>query len=113
MSGRLVYDDRHTGRHDKIALDAIRCGYYRRPSAFRLGEHVPDQWRFWAAGEARQGFDGVVSAIPRWLNHPADIAFAEYKQVQLRCAAVWGLMGAGVVEEYDSGAALRVAGEGG
>src|SRR6266487_4663452 len=91
LAGRLVYADRHTGRHEEVALDGIRCAYYRRPGAFRLGEHVPDQWRFWAAREARQGFGGVISAIPRWLDHPADIAFAEYKPVPLRYAAECGL----------------------
>ena len=111
MSGRLVYADRHTGRHDKIALDAIRCGYYRRPSAFRLGEHVPEQWRFWAAREARQGFGGVVSAIPRWLNHPADIAFAEYKPVQLRYAAECGLTIPRTLVTNDPGQARRFADE--
>src|SRR5437016_4262614 len=72
MSGRLVYDDRHTGRHDEIALADIRSVYYRRPSAFRL---------------SRQGFGGIISALPRWLNHPTDNTFAEYKPVQLRYAA--------------------------
>ncbi len=111
LAGRLVYADRHTGRHEEVALADIRCGYYRRPSAFRLGEHVPDQWRFWAAREARQGFGGVVSAIPRWLNHPADIAFAEYKPVQLRYAAECGLAVPRTLVTNDPGEARRFADE--
>src|SRR5947207_1973002 len=91
MTGRLVYADRHIGRHDEIAWEAVRSVYYRRPSAFRLSEHVPEQWRFWAAQEARQGFGGIISGLPRWLNHPTDNAFAEYKPVQLRLATECGL----------------------
>ena len=75
LAGRLVYDDWHTGRHEEVALDGIRCAYYRRPGAFRLGEHVPDQWRFWAAREARQGFGGVVSATSLLLGQSTTLTF--------------------------------------
>jgi len=33
----------------------------------------------------------VLSALPRWLNHPADISRAEYKPVQLASARACGL----------------------
>ena len=37
------------------------------------------------------GVGGVLSALPRWLNHPAAIAAAEYKPVQLVHARACGL----------------------
>lgn len=37
------------------------------------------------------GLGGVLAALPRWLNHPADIAHAEYKPAQLTAAKAAGL----------------------
>ena len=74
-----------------IALADIGCAYYRRPTAFALAEHLGPQERRWAQRAARRGLGGVLAALPRWLNHPADIAYAEYKPVQLTAAAAAGL----------------------
>lgn len=70
----------------------IGCAYYRRPTVFDLPAGMSEQVRRWAAGEARMGLGGVLSALPRWLNHPAAIAAAEYKPVQLAHAAACGLV---------------------
>ena len=47
--------------------------------------------RRWANREARAGLGGVIVALPRWLNHPNHIAYAEYKPVQLAWAVSCGL----------------------
>lgn len=75
----------------EVALTEIGCAYYRRPTAFDLPAGMGDQVRRWAAAEARMGLGGVLSALPRWLNHPATIAVAEYKPVQLAHARECGL----------------------
>ena len=91
MTGTVRVRDRRHQRWRSLALGEVGCGYYRRPTAFRVPDGVPELWQFWAAREARHGFGGVISALPRWLNHPADIAYAEYKPVQLHYAAQAGL----------------------
>lgn len=75
----------------EVSLSEIRCAYYRRPTVFDLPAGMGEQVRRWAAGEARMGVGGVLSALPRWLNHPAAIAAAEYKPVQLAHAHACGL----------------------
>lgn len=45
----------------------------------------------WALREARYGFGGVISALPGWFNHPADMGRAEYKPMQLDAATRAGL----------------------
>jgi glutathione synthase/RimK-type ligase-like ATP-grasp enzyme len=45
-----------------------------------------------AATEARLGFGGVLGALDAlWINHPARVAIAEYKPVQLHIATRCGL----------------------
>jgi ATP-grasp ribosomal peptide maturase len=75
----------------EVSLADIGCAYYRRPTVFDFPAGMGDQVRRWAAGEARIGLGGVLSALPRWLNHPAAIAAAEYKPAQLARAHACGL----------------------
>jgi ATP-grasp ribosomal peptide maturase len=72
-----------------LRLDEVGCVYYRRPSAFEVPDNVRD--RRWVVAEARMGLGGVLAALPRWLNHPADIARADYKPLQLVVAHAAGL----------------------
>lgn len=74
-----------------LPLDAVGCVYYRRPTQFEFSTAMTTAERGWAAREARMGFGGVLSTLPRWLNHPAVISRAEYKPVQLHAAATCGL----------------------
>jgi ATP-grasp ribosomal peptide maturase len=74
-----------------VSLADVGCAYYRRPTAFDLPAGMSEQVRRWSAAEARMGLGGVLSALPRWLNHPAAIASAEYKPVQLAHANACGL----------------------
>lgn len=76
----------------RIRLDRIGCAYYRRPTGFALPSEMSDQVRRWSAAEARMGVGGVLSALPRWLNHPAEIARAEYKPLQLAQARACRLL---------------------
>lgn len=78
-------------RGRSIALEDIGCAYYRRPTTFRFLAGMSGPELDWAMREARAGFGGVISALPRWLNHPRDIAYAEHKPVQLAAAAACGL----------------------
>jgi len=75
----------------EVSLSEVGCVYYRRPTVFDLPAGMSEQVRRWAAGEARIGLGGVLSALPRWLNHPAAIGAAEYKPVQLAHARACGL----------------------
>ena len=74
-----------------LDLADIGCAYYRRPTVFDMPAGMSEQVRRWANAEARMGLGGVLSALPRWLNHPAAIAAAEYKPVQLAHAQTCGL----------------------
>lgn len=83
--GLLVLQDR------EVRLSEIRCCYYRRPTAFTFSPELSEPERRWARLEARAGFGGVLTAQQRWLNHPARIAEAEYKPLQLQVAQSVGL----------------------
>jgi len=74
-----------------LDLAKVGCVYHRRPTAFEFPEEMSEPERKWAAREARMGLGGVLATLPRWLNHPADIAQAEYKPVQLTAATAAGL----------------------
>jgi ATP-grasp ribosomal peptide maturase len=75
----------------RVSLSDVGCVYYRRPTGFDLPKGMSEQVRRWSAAEARMGVGGVLAALPRWLNHPADIGRAEYKPVQLAHARACGL----------------------
>ncbi|MBI1759090.1 MAG: ATP-grasp ribosomal peptide maturase [Actinobacteria bacterium] len=75
----------------EVFLSEVGCAYYRRPTIFDLPAGMTEQVRRWSAAEARMGVGGVLSALPHWLNHPAAIAAAEYKPVQLALAGACGL----------------------
>lgn len=75
----------------EVSLAEIGCAYYRRPTAFALSDAAGGQVRRWLAAEGRMGVGGVLSALPRWLNHPAAISRASYKPVQLAQARACGL----------------------
>jgi ATP-grasp ribosomal peptide maturase len=75
----------------ELRLEQVRCVYYRRPTMFDMPADMSGPERRWANREARAGLGGVVLTLPRWLNHPHHIVFAEYKPVQLAYAAACGL----------------------
>jgi len=73
-----------------VALDRIVSGYYRRPGRIAAGT-AGSPGGEWATAEARGGFGGLLAAVPRWLNDPGRMEYAEYKPVQLAAAARAGL----------------------
>jgi ATP-grasp ribosomal peptide maturase len=77
--------------HRMVNLEEVSGIYYRRPTMFEFPESMSEPERRWATAEARLGFGGVLAAMRGWLNHPHDIARANYKPLQLRAAADAGL----------------------
>lgn len=77
---------------NSVPLSEIRSIYYRRPTGFRLPDHLsPEQQRF-AKAEARRGLGGLLFTLPvRWVSHPSRVADAEFKPLQLQLAASCGL----------------------
>lgn len=96
-------------RTPRRALDlaAVRCAYYRRPGRPAVSGELTGEDREWAEREARVGFDGLVAAVPRWLNHPDRVTHAEYKPVQLAAAARAGLTTPRTLVTNDPAAARR------
>lgn len=80
-------------RAGRRSLDLSRISgiYYRRPLPFSFPDDMSGAHREWATIEAKLGFLGTLTAVPRWLNHPAQIANAEYKPLQLRLAKSLGM----------------------
>lgn len=74
-----------------LSLGDVACAWYRRPSAFAFPDGLNPEERRWAQAEARLGLGGVLASLPRWLNHPADMARASYKPLQLRLARAGGM----------------------
>ncbi|MGH3924292.1 MAG: MvdC/MvdD family ATP grasp protein, partial [Pseudonocardiaceae bacterium] len=75
----------------EVRLQDVGCAWYRRPSAFEFPEGLNPEERRWAQAEARLGVGGVLATLPRWLNHPSDIARVQYKPLQLQSALAVGL----------------------
>jgi len=80
--------------HHAVELSQVGAVYYRAPGAFQFPAEMSAPERMFAAGQARAGLGGVLSALscPRWLNHPTSAARAEYKPVQLAAAREAGLL---------------------
>lgn len=75
-----------------VDVDRIRSVYYRRPTRFRLPVGLFDGDSAFAMAEARLGFGGVLATLhATWVNHPAKVAVAEYKPMQLMIAADSGM----------------------
>ncbi|MGH3546085.1 MAG: ATP-grasp ribosomal peptide maturase [Mycobacteriales bacterium] len=91
VDGGTNWSGRLRTPHRSVELEQIRCGYYRRPSAFAPDHSFDAATRDWISLQARLGFGGVLAAAVRWLNHPSRIGYAEYKPVQLTAAARAGL----------------------
>ncbi|WP_216206483.1 ATP-grasp ribosomal peptide maturase [Amycolatopsis aidingensis] len=93
MTARLDQD--HSGTlcttTRAVNIGDVGAVYYRRPSIYQPHPGLSEADAAWATREARFGFGGFLASLPVWLNHPADIARAEYKPVQLAAARAAGL----------------------
>lgn len=94
-----------------VSFADIGCAWYRRPTAFELSDELSTEERRWSSAEARLGLGGVLAALPRWLNHPCDIARAEYKPLQLQTARAVGLTVPDTLITNDAEQARRFAKE--
>lgn len=75
-----------------VQLDRVRSVYYRRPTRFRLPADLAGPDSEFATTEAKLGLGGVLASLPAvWVNHPARMAPAKYKPLQLAVAARLGL----------------------
>lgn len=84
--GRLHNSVRHVDVEDVSAV------WYRAPNSFDFPQQMTEPERTFAFAQARAGLGGVLSTLEcRWVNHPAAIARAEYKPVQLAAARDAGL----------------------
>lgn len=95
----------------EVRLDEIGCAWYRRPTTFEFPDGLNTEERRWAQHEARRAVGGILAALPRWLNHPCDIARCEYKPVQLQMARAVGLTVPPTLITNDAEAARQFAKE--
>ncbi len=72
-----------TGDVAGVSLDRIVGVWHRRPSQFQAADERN-------AAEMRAGVGGILAGLP-YLNHPADMAIAEFKPYQLVTASRCGL----------------------
>ncbi|WP_030680865.1 ATP-grasp ribosomal peptide maturase [Streptomyces rimosus] len=78
--------------HRTVRLDAITAAYFRAPNAFRFPTGMSGPEHRFAAAQARAGLGGILTALEcRWVSHPAAMARAEYKPLQLAMARDCGL----------------------
>lgn len=78
--------------HRSATLGEVTAVYYRAPNSFQFPIEMTASEERFAFAQARAGFGGVLSTLPcRWVNHPAALARAEYKPVQLETARQVGL----------------------
>jgi ATP-grasp ribosomal peptide maturase len=94
VSARLDADYSGSMRTPSRSVDLADVGavYYRRPSIYQVDPGLSESDSKWAIKEARFGIGGLLSSLPVWLNHPADIARCEYKPVQYAAARRAGLL---------------------
>ncbi|MEV8395290.1 MULTISPECIES: ATP-grasp ribosomal peptide maturase [unclassified Streptomyces] len=76
-----------------VDLADVSAVYYRAPGAFAFPDGMSGPERRFAAAQARAGLGGIITALDqcRWVSHPAAMARAEYKPVQLAAARSVGL----------------------
>jgi ATP-grasp ribosomal peptide maturase len=99
-------------QHREVQLSEIRSVWYRRPTHFALPVGMSAAEQRLAAGEARMGFGGVLSALPvLFVNHPARDADAAYKPAQLAAARRSGLPVPPTLITNDPGQVSRFADE--
>lgn len=75
-----------------VDLESVVAVYRRSPGVFGLDEVMTGAERRFAMMEAVQGMGGALAGLPcLWVNHPARVADASYKPIQLSAAYRAGL----------------------
>lgn len=116
MAATLAGDSEWCGSLDvagrAVRLDDIQAIYYRRPTSFRLPDHLSQEQQRFAKAEARRGLGGLLLALPvRWVSHPSRVADAEFKPLQLKLAAACGLRVPRTLLTNDAAQARDLAGQ--
>ncbi|MCY7341279.1 MAG: ATP-grasp ribosomal peptide maturase [Pseudonocardia sp.] len=97
----------------RVELEEVTAVWYRSPRAYRFPSGLSDAERAHAALEAKYGLGGVLASLPAlWVNHPARLADAAYKPVQLVTARRCGLNVPDTLITQDAGAVRLFAEEG-
>lgn len=80
-----------TGPDGTIELDDVAAVYYRQSQPFTFPASLTEPERRFATVEARFGFGGLFMSLPvRWVSHPARVADAEYRPLQMATAVRCG-----------------------
>lgn len=94
----------------RVDLDEIHAVWYRSPVAYQMPADLSSAERHHAFLEAKYGLGGVLSSLAAmWVNHPARLADASYKPVQLVRAHECGLTVPETVITNDAGAVREFA----
>ncbi|MFI0450617.1 MvdC/MvdD family ATP grasp protein [Actinomadura sp. 6N118] len=74
-----------------VRLEDVTAVYYRQSQPFTFPKSLSEPERRFATVEARFGFGGLFMSLPaRWVSHPARVADAEYRPLQMATAARCG-----------------------
>lgn len=94
VTARLAYDGwcgEISSPDGAVRLQDITAVYYRQSQPFSFPESLSEPERRFATVEARFGFGGLFMSLPaRWVSHPARLADAEYRPLQMATAARCG-----------------------
>jgi glutathione synthase/RimK-type ligase-like ATP-grasp enzyme len=95
----------------EIELEAVTAVWYRAPRAYEFPPDLTAPERTHANLEAKYGLGGVLGSLPAlWVNHPARLADAAYKPLQLVLASECGLQVPDTVITNDPDTARGFAG---
>jgi ATP-grasp ribosomal peptide maturase len=96
-----------------IDLESVTAVWYRTPRAYQFPQELSPVERAHANLEAKYGLGGVLSSLPAlWVNHPARLADAAYKPMQLVTAHRCGLAVPDTLITQDADVAREFAAEG-
>lgn len=96
-----------------IELGGITAVWYRSPKAYTFPAEMTNAERAFANLEAKYGLGGVLTSLSvLWVNHPARLADAAYKPVQLALAQRCGLRVANTVITNEPVSVRQFAGRG-
>jgi ATP-grasp ribosomal peptide maturase len=99
--------------HRVVDLDGITSVWFRSPKAYAFPREMSAAKSSFANLEAKYGLGGVLMSLPvLWVNHPARLADAAYKPVQLALAQRSGLHVAGTLITNEPGSVRTFAGAG-
>jgi len=96
-----------------IDLGGITAVWFRSPKAYTFPSEMSTAERRFANLEAKYGLGGVLTSLPvLWVNHPARLADAAYKPVQLALAQRCELRVADTVITNEASSVVEFAGRG-